>query len=55
MNTQNTQNRKKYCKMSIQEDLLYFLISAEQPALLNNRLFPAVFCFHIYNISCKFD
>ena len=27
MNTQNTQNRQKYCKMSIKEDLLYFLIT----------------------------
>ena len=53
MNTQNTQNRQEYWKMSIEEDWLYFLISAQQPTLLNSWLFLAAICSH--SISCKFD
>ena len=42
-------------KMSIKEDWLYFVISTQQPTLLNIWLFWAEFCSHVYSIWCKFD
>ena len=54
MNTQNAKNRPKYWKNDFNEDWLYFLISTQQPALLNIWLFSAVFCYHVYSILCKF-
>ena len=53
---QETKKRqKKPEKISIKEDWLYFLISTQQPSLLNIWLFPAIFCSYVYSISCKFD
>ena len=38
-------------KMSIKQGWLYYLISLQQPILLNIWLFPAVYGFHAYSIS----
>ena len=48
MNTRSTQNAGKITdKMSIKQDWFYFLISTQQPTLLNIWFFPAVFCSHV--------
>ena len=55
MNTQNTQSRQNAEKMSIKEDWFYFLISAQQPTVLNIWLFPQVFRSHVNCVACKLD
>ena len=54
MNTQNTQNRQIYWKMSSKEVWLYLLVSIQQPTLLNTGSFWQYFS-HVYSITCKFD